>query len=44
MKSLTLINKKIWEEKKEYFENYLEWGKKNKRNSREIFRTPELKF
>jgi len=30
MKSLTLINKKIWEERKKYFENYLEWGKKIK--------------
>uniref|UniRef100_A0A7V5XHX1 Nucleotidyltransferase domain-containing protein n=1 Tax=Thermodesulfobacterium geofontis TaxID=1295609 RepID=A0A7V5XHX1_9BACT len=30
MKKLILIYKKFWEEKKEYFENYLEWGKKIK--------------
>lgn len=30
MKSLTLINKKIWEENKKYFENFQEWGKKIK--------------
>jgi len=31
MKSLTLINKKIWEERKKYFENWQEWGKKIKK-------------
>jgi predicted nucleotidyltransferase len=36
MKSLTLINKKIWEERKEYFENYLEWGKKIKEIAQKI--------
>jgi len=39
MKSLTLINKKIWEERKEYFENYLEWGKKIKEIAKKFLGT-----
>jgi len=38
MKSLTLINKKIWEERKGYFENYLEWGKKIKEIAQKILK------
>jgi predicted nucleotidyltransferase len=30
MKDFVSIEKKIWEEKKKYFENYLEWGKRIK--------------
>jgi len=36
MKSLTLINKKIWEEKKKYFENFQEWGEKIKKVAQKI--------
>jgi predicted nucleotidyltransferase len=36
MKSLTLINKKIWEEEIEYFKNYLYWGKKIKEMARRL--------
>lgn len=36
MKSLTLINKKIWEERKKYFEDYLEWGKKIKKVAQKL--------
>jgi hypothetical protein len=38
MKNLTLINKKIGEERKEYFENYLEWGKKIKEIAQKILK------
>jgi hypothetical protein len=36
MKSLTLINKKIWEEEIEYFKNYLYWGKKIKEIAKKL--------
>ena len=36
MKSLSLIYKKFWEERKEYFENYLEWAKRIKETAREL--------
>ncbi len=36
MKSLSLIYKKFWEERKEYFENYLEWAKRIKETTREL--------
>ena len=36
MKNLSLIYKKLWEERKEYFENYLEWGKRIKEIAKEL--------
>lgn len=36
MKSLISISKKIWEERKKYFENYLEYGEKIKRIARDV--------
>ncbi len=36
MKNLTLINKKIWERKKKYFENVEEYGKKIKKEATKI--------
>ena len=36
MKSLISISKKVWEERKKYFENYLEYGEKIKRIARDL--------
>ena len=36
MKNLTLIDKKIWEERKKYFENYIEYGKKIKEIAKKL--------
>ena len=37
MKRLGLIYKKFWEERRGYFENYLEWVKRIKETVRELF-------
>lgn len=36
MKSLVVINKKIWQEKRKYFENYLEYSQKIKEKAKEL--------